>query len=110
MTTLLSVYNDTDSLEDIKFEFITINLPKGMIGVILDKSAYDEYFVKLFQKNNTVAHILQVGDILYSINNKLINNSSTSEVANLFKKYEDVERILVIKRFKIAPIIHGYIQ
>lgn len=102
-------YSDDEYCNNDEHEYIVINLPKGVIGVILDKTESNEYIVKLFQTNNTVSHMLQIGDILYSINGKFINNTTTKDVVNLFKNYEDTDRVLIVKRLKIAPIIHGYI-
>ena len=102
-------YSDDEYCNNDEHEYIVINLPKGVIGVILDKTESNGYIVKSFQTNNTVSHMLQIGDILYSINGKFINNTTTKDVVNLFKNYEDTDRVLIVKRLKIAPIIHGYI-
>ena len=99
-----------DSSENVDYEFITVNLPKGLIGVILGKTDNNEILVDSFRENTTVSHILQIGDILYSINNMLIYNSSTKDIVQIFNNNKDKDRVLVIKRFKISPIIHGYIE
>ena len=99
-----------DSSENIDYEFISVNLPKGLIGVILGKTDNNEILVDSFRENTTVSHILQIGDILYSINDMVICNSSTKDIVQLFNNNKDKDRVLIIKRFKISPIIHDYIE
>ena len=86
-----------DSSENVDYEFITVNLPKGLIGVILGKTDNNEILVDSFRENTTVSHILQIGDILYSINNMLIYNSSTKDIVQIFNNNKDKDRVLVIK-------------
>ena len=62
-------------------------------------------------KNTTIKKgaTYQAHAILYSMNGKRLIDTCTQNIINLFKNNDQNERNLVIKRFKITPIIHGYI-
>ena len=102
--------SDTESEASNEFEFLDITLPKGILGIILEKTDEDEYIVSSFREHSTVSHILQSGDLLHSMNGKRLIDTCTQNIINLFKNNDQNERHLIIKRFKITPIIHGYIK
>lgn len=107
---LESYYFESDTDEDTESEFLDISLPNGILGIILEKTDGDRYIVASFKQNSVVSHILQSGDLLYSMNGKRLIDTCTQNIINLFKNCDQHERYLVIKRFKITPIIHGYIE
>lgn len=115
MNPLLESYDfdsDIDERKDtgIDFEFLDISLPKGMLGIILEKTDENEYIVSSFRQHSIVSHILQTGDLLYSMNGKRLIDTCTNNIINLFKDNDQNERNIIIKRFKITPIIHGYME
>lgn len=111
MDSVLESYDfETDSEGDSEFEFLDILLPKGMLGIILEKTDDDEYIVNSFRQHSIVSHILQSGDLLYSMNGERLVDTCTQNIINLFKSNEQNERHLIIKRSKITPIIHGYMK
>jgi len=102
--------SDTEAEASNEFEFLDIILPKGILGIILEKTDDDEYIVSSFRQHSTVSHILQSGDLLHSMNGERLIDTCTQNIINLFKNNDQNERHLIIKRFKITPIIHGYIE
>ena len=110
MNSLLESYDfESDTDVATEFEFLDISLPNGILGIILEKTDNDEYIVSSFRQHSIVSNILQSGDLLYSMNGKRLIDTCTQNIINLFKNNDQNERNLVIKRFKITPIIHGYI-
>ena len=65
----------------------------------------------LFREHSIVSHILQSGDLLYSMNgDRFTVDTCTQNIINLFKNNDQNERHLIIRRTKITPIIHGYLE
>lgn len=113
MDSVLESYDfetDSDIETTAKFEYINILLPKGMLGIILEKTDNEEYIVSSFREHSIVSHILQSGDLLYSMNGERLIDTCTQNIINLFKNNDKNERHLIIKRTKITPIIHGYFE
>lgn len=113
MDSILESYDfETDSNIETttNYEYIDILLPRGMLGIILEKTEDDEYKVSSFREHSIVSHILQSGDLLYSMNGDRLVDTCTQNIINLFKNNDQNERHLIIRRTKIAPIIHGYLE
>lgn len=113
MNSVLENYDfgtDSDIGTTAKFEYIDILLPKGMLGIILEKTDEDEYIVSSFREHSIVSHVLQSGDLLYSMNGERLIDTCTQNIINLFKNNDQHDRHLIIKRAKITPIIHGYFE
>lgn len=72
-----------------------INLPKGKLGIAIEKIQGVYVIVDILQKS-ILKNIVNIGDELYSFNDELLDNKSTDEIELLFFKNIISERIIVL--------------